>query len=441
MTKRQLFFSLLIFVSLVYSPIICEISNDTPSSSISYEPPKNFVNNHNVQLNMFATNSQRNNVSNDKNNNGGNIQSNSTAELIIGGGGDETSVSYTYIKLYIFNGFGNISINGIKFAGGRTVSLIEGDTYNICADPSYGCTFVRWLTNSGTISNETSSTTVYTAPYSNSSNSITMVIKSDYNCNNWAGMIESGNSFSEVSASIQLPNCIGYSQWKNPYGTISWGAPSTEIVVMWVGLGGYNDNSLWQAGIAIQYNSSSTNLPWIYAFYEYVSSNNNATIIMHPIYGYKIPFGGSIYVSVSYSIIGYEYGWEKQMGHYSFSDCYGSISGSVLLGFFDPLDRSSSFTFFKPAPTTAEWITEDPTDNNFIMPSFSQTSFSNMNTMYNGNNVYNYIYAPIEISSVDAHKYSYLTLNLNQYLNTNLDNNILNGFDDTYSYSLENYLL
>ena len=84
--KKTIIFSLLIFVSLVYSPIICEISNDTPSSSISYEPPKNFVNNHNVQLNMFATNSQRNNVSNDKNSNGGNIQSNSTAELIIGGG-------------------------------------------------------------------------------------------------------------------------------------------------------------------------------------------------------------------------------------------------------------------------------------------------------------------------------------------------------------------
>ena len=440
--KTAIISIVLIFLSLGVYPISNGFSHNISYSTVSNEYFFKAVNDYNSLPKLLASDSNHYNFSKSENNNGNKCENNSSMDLIIGGGGGGTSNNYVYIKLYIFGGLGNIIINGVKYSNDKTVALIGGSKNNIGADPSTGCNFVRWIADSGSISNESSPSTYYIAPNSNSGGSLTMVIKYNNYCNNWAAMIESGTSFSEASATIQLPSCVGYSQWENPIGTINWGAPSVETVVMWVGLGGFNNCSLWQAGIGIQYNSSTNNgnPPWIYAFYEYVSNNQNSTINIHPIYGYKIPFGSTVRVSVSYAIIGSEYGWENQMGYYSFSDCLGSLSGSVRLGFFDPLNHGNSFTFFNPAPTTAEWIVEDPTDNLFIMPYFSQADFFSMNAMYNGNNAYNYIYSPIGISSVDAHRYSYLTINLHQYLTTSLDNNLINGFDVTYRDQLVNWL-
>lgn len=358
-----------------------------------------------------------------------------------GGGGGYYTV---YVTLYIFDSAGQITVNGQSYASGTTLPL-KDTGYSISADvTNTNYHFDAWITDSGLFSNALSvSYSSSTEFYASGSGSLTLVVQSGGTGNNWAGLIEDGSGFNGVSGSITLPSSANYIS-----GT--WGAPSEQIVSFWVGMGGYfyvpNQQALWQAGVTIQINSSSSS-PWVYAWYEYVCpGNGKLTIAEQPIYGFHVRLGDTVDVSIGYQLKGTEYyGFQEELGTYSFTDynpslwTQTSITGSTDLGLFDPYDHANSQTFFASPPTTVEWISEDPSSNRFIMPTFNSAAFSQMSGTMNGNQVYPYIYSPLWSGWVDANNYWWCTGNLHQYLTPYLDNTLINGFHVNYSDWVEFY--
>ncbi len=87
----------------------------------------------------------------------------------------------------------------------------------------------------------------------------------------------------------------------------------------------------------------------------------------------------------------------------------------------------------------SEWISEDPSGNGFIMPTFNSVAFSQMSGTMNRNQVYPYFYSSLWSVWVDANNYWWGTGNLHQYLTPYLDNTLIDGFSLNYSDWVEFY--
>ena len=330
------------------------------------------------------------------------------------GGGGSTTVQVT---LYIFDSAGQIEINGSSYSNGTTVSLISGGWYNINAvNINSGYTFYKWITDSnGYISDQNSGTTVF---YPSNTGSLTMVIQGPNT--NWGGLEVSGKGFNSVSTSITLPSSVEYPYWVNGYNQqITWGTcTTTEEVGFWTGLGGMTGN-LWQAGIAIRQNSSSST-PWVYAWYEYVGlpgTPSSYTILPVPLYGIHVTLGDQVEVSIKVGGVG-----GQEVGYYTFTDdsvTQQTISGSVAL---PP-------NFFVNYPVSAEWVTEAP---GIVALNFNSVLFSGFQTSFSSGSSYSYLYAPLA-TGVGMENFYYGLSYLHQYFTPYTGNFYLSGFYVNYS--------
>ncbi len=298
-----------------------------------------------------------------------------------GGGGGSAPVTVTF---YIFDGKGEISLNGNLYANDTTATLTSGGSYGISsANLASGYSFYEWLPNCGSVSNDLSSSTTYTP---SASGTLTMVVFSVGQSSNWAGYEESGPSTSsqgltQASAIINVPSSISY------VGGVSGTQTSQEMVGFWVGLGGdqaigESNSNLWQAGVAIQMNSSGS--LWIYTFWEFASGVSTiASSPPEPIF--NIYPGDVIYVDISVSGLNSptEYGnyviKDETQGFYS--------SGSVVL----PTGA------FYGTPLSAEWIAEDPHDNLYVIPDFGSVSFQSVESgsASDMNTPFVYLFSPV----------------------------------------------
>ncbi len=277
--------------------------------------------------------------------------STSDSPQIIGGGGGGGTVSD--VTLYVWNGEGQIDIGGYGYSNGAVVSLTEGISYSVSAQPASGYSFYQWMVSGGTVSDGTSSSTSFTPTQGN----VVLVLVLHFNPEdyNWGGYEISGSSITSASAQLVVPSAK-YVQGVEGANT------GEEFVVFWVGIGGDLGNAnLWQAGIAIQMNNS--NSAWYYAWYEYVGTS---TIGITPVL--NVHPGDSVSISISYS---------SGTSYYNIQDLTSGASTGT---------QGKSFT---PNTNTAEWIGESPGGFYFVVPNFGSITFSSIIT-----NAYNGFYAP-----------------------------------------------
>ncbi len=281
-----------------------------------------------------------------------------------GGGGGGGSPSTVKVAFYIFDGQGEISLDGVDYSDGSSISLTSGSWYSIsAANIGSGFSFYEWLSNGGTVKGSQSSSTTF-MPSSSGSLSLILFKENPNDTNNWAGYEEySSNGLSQASAIIDVPSSISYVNgvWQGAH-------TSTETVAFWVGLGGDGNvvtianSALWQAGVSIQMNSSGS--MWISAFYEYVGSES-----ISPVHLFNVYPGDVVYVDISLHI----FNLADEKGYYTIRD--------ETQGFYASNSINLPTEFYYEYPFTAEWITEDPASgpvNYYVIPDFNLATFQSV---------------------------------------------------------------
>lgn len=301
-----------------------------------------------------------------------------------GGGGGGGSPSTVTVTFYIFDGQGEISLDGVVYANDDNASLTEGTWYSISANNlGSGYSFYEWLADNGTVSNSQSSSTTFTP---SSTGTLTMIIeRGGQPYQNWAGYEETSNGLTQASAIIDVPSSISYVNGV-------WNANTNEETVsFWVGLGGdptVTNGDLWQAGVSIQMNSSGS--IWLYTWYEYVGSATDNYKGIYPVPIFNIYPGDVIYIDISVSNL---YNLYNEKGNYVIKD--------ETQGFYASGQVSLPNDFFYGDPLTAEWIVEDPAVNGnynyFVIPDFGSATFQSVESGSSaGMNVpYLYLFSPV----------------------------------------------
>lgn len=245
---------------------------------------------------------------------------------------------------------------------GDVVPLAYGTSYTLGITGLYGgcfylhgnCvqqvndSFLRWATSSnGSLSNATNPRTTFAMGSPGLLESLTFL-----HVINWAGYVDGTDSRATSSAGGKF--VIPSTSWNNT-NWVNGGSPHLgEWFSIWVGLGGAGNRSLWQAGVQVTYNNSSSSVrlvPW----WEYYSWNNMPNPVLN--YSFVANPGDSILVNVSVS--GGRDSWSitdlNNNQHWS-----GSISSTTY-----PVDLSS-----------AEWVAEEP--NSGFIPNFSPVAFTEL---------------------------------------------------------------
>jgi hypothetical protein len=232
-----------------------------------------------------------------------------------GGGGGSPPATVNY-KIDVFGGNANIQIDSSTYSNGQSVTLDASTTYEIQAvSIASGYKFFQWETNSGSITNyERTPTYLNTG-----TNAGTLVLVLNGTSSNWAGFVQSG-SINSVTGEFYVPSASFVSGGTNP-----------NSIGIWVGIGGFSQNSaIWQAGVAVNVSSSGveTVTPW----YEMPPAI--------PIYNNNMHLNPGNLVQV----------WTNYSNGVSTFEIKDYTTGQFW-------GKSVSFT---PATNTAEWIVEDP---------------------------------------------------------------------------------
>lgn len=301
------------------------------------------------------------------------------------------------VTFLIFNSTAQIDLAGTYYSNGQSASLYLGFNYAISMVNSRNhYRFFEWVANSGNFGggNQNTSTTESTSFTRSSSGSLVLVVHkiwAYYQENHWAGYIESSlNSIyalRETSISFIVPSS----------SYTAGGGTGTEDVAIWVGLGGYY-GSLWQAGVLIQYNDSTSNA-WIRIFFEFVPAGGVGSGPQ-----FLSPWSPSpndiLNVSISYN---------PSTG-YSHASFYDWSTGQSWV---------APRQLVTPNTQTAEWIVEDPTNNAYVLPSLGGITINDWQTSLIGNSAT--LIGPItndrvEVSSSSGQLIQYLNTTVMQYV-------------------------
>jgi hypothetical protein len=190
-----------------------------------------------------------------------------------GGGGGGSPPSTVNYNIYVFGGYGEVDIAGNDYSNGQVASLNPSTTYSIQAfSINVAYKFFQWGTNAGSIDNYESYSTYLNTVYS--SGSLVLVLNNTANNNLWADFVQSGSTGSVISVTgeFYVPQA-SYVSGQNP-----------DSIGIWVGIDGYSDCTLWQAGIVVNVslNGAETVTPW-YETYDEAS-------LSPPIYDNNVHF-------------------------------------------------------------------------------------------------------------------------------------------------------
>ena len=246
-----------------------------------------------------------------------------------GGGGGGSPPSTINYNIYVFGGYGEVEIAGNDYSNGQSVSLSPSTTYSVQAvSINIAYKFFQWETNSGSIDNYEASSTSLNTGYS--SGSLALVLNSTATTDAWAGFVQSGstNSVTSVTGEFYVPQASYVS------------GPHPDHIGIWVGIDGFSNQILWQAGISVNVssNGAETVTPW----YE--------TYPNPPVYDNSIHFstGNLVQVWTNYS------------------------NGESTFKIIDYSTRQSwgkTVSFSLQDDSYAEWIVEDPSGY-FTMPDY-----------------------------------------------------------------------
>ena len=284
------------------------------------------------------------------------------------------------IYIHIYDSEGALDINGVSYSNGQSVSLNPDYSYTVSVG-SIGqmskvmvYSFLEWISNAGSFSNQTSSTTTF---YPNGKNgALTMVIQDKPSNNdtysNWGGLIVSGSGINTAYGQFNIAYDLEYVWYV-------YGAPSSlEYVSEWVGIGGVTSGSnLWQAGIIASVNTNGS--VTLQAFAAAVTSNTYKEFDSPASFNHNLVEGHTMYVRV----------WYDASTGFSHWSIHNVNEGNAANAWFN---GSYSFT---PTGNTAEWVGEDPWDssaqNYYVMPYFDfPITFAGL-----GVNGYSSLFAPL----------------------------------------------
>ncbi len=260
---------------------------------------------------------------------------------------------YTYtvtVHVYTTAGVsdGSVLISGIGDVGDGWSGQFNGCTnYNIAADKiAAGYAFWYWYGPYMYIGNPSASSTFFT-PATNGV--LMLVLKHGPTINateysGWAGYVESASlGFTSVTGTFKIPTSISYAG-NGPNPGFPCGIPQDayDFVGYWVGIGGFSNSYLWQAGVDLFVRPSGAY--YLLAFYEtYYEINGTPPPAALPQYlcAVTIHAGDSIRIQLSYTP----------------GINWGTSSGSITV-------NQTSWTLptqnFTPDTSTAEWIVESP---------------------------------------------------------------------------------
>ena len=319
-----------------------------------------------------------------------------------GGGGGCTSITY---EVYIYNtepagSFAQVVIDGSAYSDGALVTLCVSTAHSISASIDNvvgpGFSFSYWYIIDGSVSSRAASSTTLTTGSAFQLDAMIEMVLSANNYYEWGGYIASGNSITSAWGSFVMPGGPYYQEG---------GCSATDVMGMWVGIGGVNGN-LWQAGV------EATLSP---------TSNCFVQLTFTPWYG-SAP-GNVHYLSLTVC------GGEEVDIQLSVSGSYASATIDTCNGFDS---YSSPQVQFTPDRTTVEWVAEAPS---YEPPLPDFPSFSFYDTGYvDGHNTLGGFQAPVmyEVASDTALQYSFPYC-INQFINPSW---VSNGqFTDSYSQS------
>ena len=249
-----------------------------------------------------------------------------------GGGGGGTPSTITY-KIAIFDSEAKVQIDSSTYSNGQTVTLDTSSTHEIQAiSIASDYSFFQWETSSGSIDNYGASQTYLNT--GTSSGILSLVLNNTAITNAWAGFVQSGNA-SEVTGEFYIPSATYISGGTDP-----------NVIGIWTGIGGFQTNYLWQAGVAVNVSSIGSEIitPW----YEAVPAG--------PVYNNNIHFNPNDLVQV----------WTNYSNGISTFEIIDHTTGQQW-------GKSISFT---PDSNTAEWIVEDPGQGHFTMPDYNDVTWT-----------------------------------------------------------------
>lgn len=249
-----------------------------------------------------------------------------------GGGGSSPPPTVSY-QIDVFGGNAEIQIDSSTYSNGQSVTLDASATYEIQAvSIASGYKFFQWETNSGSIDNYEGTPTYLNT--GTSSGTLALVLNNTAITNSWAGFVQSG-TINSVTGEFQIPSASYVSGGTNP-----------NTIGIWVGIGGYSGEYLWQAGVAV--NVSSNGVETVTPWYEEAPTPAIYNNGMH------FNAGDLIQVWTNYS---------------------SEISTFEIKDYTTGQSWGSSFSF-TPSTNTAEWIVEDPSHGSFTMPNYNAVSWT-----------------------------------------------------------------
>lgn len=250
-----------------------------------------------------------------------------------GGGGGGNPPSTVNYNIYVFGGYGEVDIGGNDYSNGQVASLNPSTTYSIEAvSINVAYKFFQWETNAGSINNYEASSTYLNTVYS--SGSLVLVLNNTAINNIWAGFVQSGStgSVTSVTGEFYVPQA-SYVSGQSP-----------DSIAIWIGIDGYSDYTLWQAGISVNVssNGAETVTPW----YETCDAASPSP----PIYDNSVHFspGNLVQVWTNYS---------------------NGESTFKIVDYSTGQSWGKTVSFILNDDSSAEWIVED-SGGNYIMPDY-----------------------------------------------------------------------
>jgi hypothetical protein len=266
-----------------------------------------------------------------------------------------------------------IQVGGIQYSSGSIANLVYQSVQPVVVEGLYSTknfinvTFSSWASTAGTVANSSRASTTLTVTEPGELEALTLAY--GYK---WAGYAKATITApaTSVSGTFTVP--------RTSFNT-SLTATGTQVVGIWVGIGGDNTVTLsgntgqflWQAGIQIEYNGTGHNLgitPW----YEYVGTHANSTGPNFDRNRYIISSGDSITVNVSITA-GSQ--CSSRYDEFTVVDSTHQETWGGSIGYCaHPVDTS-----------TAEWIAESPPGSSFCtntphcsLPVMGNVTFTNL---------------------------------------------------------------
>lgn len=265
-----------------------------------------------------------------------------------GGGGGGTGPAHATVYASVFDNGCTISINGTHVANWISISLPVGWSIPVSISAcgtmdGFSYSFQYWQTDVGSLASPTSASTTLTVSSSGDGflEAVLNETTEPVGGFNWAGYVFQTHldNVTGVSGTFAVPSA----------DYVYNGCSSLDGSAIWVGIGGFGNGALWQAGVDFGFvvNAQFPSGAWVYQpWYEY----SPTTVAAH--YGPEIPLSSpgpesvSIAVSSSSGTSGYNVTVYNATSHFSWT-------GGVA---------------YTPNGTSAEWVNENVSKFSYCSP-------------------------------------------------------------------------